>query len=103
MTDLIAMHRRVQAREFAEACRELKRVRAGLRERDLILWAVLNRVGPQTFTMAERAAIPDGAVVRCLSDPESGGVTFSAFRIVELDPKSEAAPVTPIVAEGEKP
>jgi len=84
-TDLISMHRHIQAREFAEACRELESVKGMLRQRDMILWVLLNRHGQQKLTAEEMSATPQGAAVRCDSVPGEDAVTFSS--------------VTPIVQE----
>lgn len=93
--NIIQMHRRIERREFAEACRELDSLRGQLRQRDVVLWCLLHRNGPQAVTPDELNAVPDGAAVRCEPLPDNAGVQFSAIEIEPQEkPDSDAGKTT---------
>ena len=80
-TDLLTMHRRIERREFGEACRKIEELTAMLRQRDMILHAILARVGPQKLTQDDMAAVPAGLKVRCDAVEGENAMVFSAVGV----------------------
>jgi len=87
MSNIISLHRHIQRQSMRDASRELKQenqqLRAMLAQRGAALLAIINRVGPQTFTGEDLAAVPKGAEVLCA--PEGEYVTFSVVKPEETE------------------
>ena len=99
--NLIAMHRQVQRREFAEACKELDSLKLMLRQRDMILYAVLKRVGPQTVTQDDMETVPADMAVKCTPIAGEAAMVFSAVGVEAETKEDENA--TETGTEGDQP
>ena len=79
MSNIISLHRHIQQRSARAVERENQQLRAMISQRDAALLAIITRVGPQTFTGEELAAVPQDSEVLC--EPKDDTVTFSVVGV----------------------
>jgi hypothetical protein len=63
---------------------EIKRLRAGLKQRDAALFALLEKSGPQTISQLDLNEAKPGCMVVCDFDAETLTVTFRAVKPKEI-------------------
>jgi hypothetical protein len=69
---------------YAMQNQEIKRLRAGLKQRDAALFVLLEKSGPQTVSQLDINEAKPGCMVVCDFDAETLTVTFRAIKPKEI-------------------